>query len=457
MPDNPYLNHLEQIFRAGLLRADPYQMFIDHLTLEGDVLKVQFEDELRVFDLSRFRRIVILGAGKASARMAQAVEDVLGERISAGLIAVKYGYTADLRIVRQMEAGHPVPDENSLRAAREAAALAAGLDEATLVINLISGGGSALFEGLIEVPGDGGVALTLADLQQTTQVLLRCGAEIQEINCLRKHLSTVKGGQLVRLLYPATTLNFILSDVIGDRLDAIASGLTVPDSTTFADAQAVIERYAIADQLPATVGRAIALGVAGQIPETPKPGDPIFERSHNLLLGSLYNSLLAAGEAARALGYNTLVLTSQLTGEARELAKFLVGLARDTQKRQLAAPRPACLIAGGESTVTLRGSGRGGRNQEMALAFLCEMKTDPATLEGVYFLSAATDGSDGPTDAAGAFAALPLYQAALQQGLRPEDYLKNNDAYTFYQALGGLLKTGPTGTNVCDLQIVLIV
>jgi len=361
MPENPYLNDLEQIFRAGLLRADPYQMFIDHLTLEDDVLKVQFENELRVFDLSRFQRIVILGAGKASARMAQAVEDVLGERISAGLIAVKYGYTANLRTVRQIEAGHPVPDENSLRAVREAAVLAAGLDEATLVINLISGGGSALFEGLIEVPGAGGsVALTLADLQQTTQVLLRCGAEIQEINCLRKHLSTVKGGQLVRLLYPATTLNFILSDVIGDRLDAIASGLTVPDSTTFADAQAVIERYDIAGLLPAAVCRAIALGAAGQIPETPKPGDPIFERSHNLLLGSLYNSLLAAGEAARALGYNTLVLTSQLTGEARELAKFLVGLARDTQKRQLAAPRPACLIAGGESTVTLRGSGRGG-------------------------------------------------------------------------------------------------
>jgi hydroxypyruvate reductase len=451
-------DHLERIFRAGLNRADPYRMFEDHLQLEDNILKIQFEQETRVIDLARYQRIFVFGAGKATARMAQAVEDLLGERITGGMIAVKYGHTATLRRVQQIEAAHPVPDENSLRTAREIAALAAGFDEATLVINLISGGGSALFDGLLSYEENGqAVEITLADLQRTTQALLRCGADINEINCIRKHISTVKGGRLVRLLSPATTINFILSDVIGDRLDVIASGLTVADDSTFAQALQVLDKYSIADQIAPAVLRALQLGAAGKIPETPKAGDPAFEHSHNLLIGTLYHSLLAAGDEARSLGYHTLVLSSQLTGEARELAKFMMGLARDVQQHELAAPRPACLIAGGESTVTLRGSGKGGRNQEMALAFLCEMKTDPAVLAGVSFLSASTDGSDGPTDAAGAFASLALYRAALECGLNPEEYLRNNDSYTFFDQLGGLLKTGPTGTNVCDLQIVLVV
>jgi len=330
-------------------------------------------------------------------------------------------------------------------------------DEHTLVINLISGGGSALFDGLIEFT-DGGqtVALTLADLQQTTSALLACGATITEINCLRKHISTVKGGRLVRLLYPATSLNFILSDVIGDRLDAIASGLTVPDRSTFGEALEIVQKYGVAAQLPAAVRRALELGAAGQLAETPKPGDPIFERTHNLLIGTLYHSLLAAAEEARALGYHPLVLSAQLTGEARELAKVLLGMARDVTQHGLLAPRPACLIGGGETTVTLRGSGKGGRNQEMALSFLCELKTDPDASREIYFLSASTDGSDGPTDAAGAFASWELYRTALARGLKPEAYLQNNDSYHFYETVDALLKTGPTGTNVCDLQIMLV-
>jgi len=451
------IKDLEHIFRAGLDRADPYRMFIDHLTLEGCQLKIHFENESLTFDLARFTRIFVFGAGKATARMAQAIETILDGRISDGLIAVKYGYTAPLNYVRQVEAAHPVPDENSLLGAREIAALCRTFDEQTLVINLISGGGSALFDGLIDYE-DGGrqVALTLQDLQRTTQALLACGADITEINCLRKHISTVKGGRFVSMLYPATSVNFILSDVIGDRLDAIASGLTVPDRSTFGEAWAIVQKYGIAGQLPDGVRRALELGAAGQIPETPKPGDPIFTRTHNVLIGTLYNSLLAAAEQARALGYHPLVLSSQLVGEARELGKILTGLARDVYKHGLLAPRPACLIGGGETTVTLRGSGKGGRNQEMALAFLNELKNDPTTGREIYFLSASTDGGDGPTDAAGAFASWELYQQAQEQSLNPDAYLQNNDSYHFFQALGALLKTGPTGTNVCDLQIVLV-
>jgi glycerate 2-kinase len=451
------LSDLEHIFRAGLDRADPYRMFIDHLSLEGSRLKVQFEDESLAFDLAQFNRIFVFGAGKATARMAQAIESILGSRISAGLIAVKYGYSAPLNHIRQVEAAHPIPDENSLLGARQIAALCRTFDERTLVLNLISGGGSALFDGLIEYEEDGRkVALTLQDLQRTTQALLACGADITEINCLRKHISTVKGGRFVSLLYPATSVNFILSDVIGDRLDAIASGLTVPDRSTFGEAWAIVQKYGIAGQLPDGVRRALELGVAGLIPETPKPGDPVFDRTHNVLIGTLYNSLLAAAERARALGYHPLVLSSQLVGEARELGKILCGMARDVYKHGILAPRPACLIGGGETTVTLHGSGKGGRNQEMALAFLNELKNDPVSAQEIFFLSASTDGSDGPTDAAGAFASWELYHQAQQQALNPEAYLQNNDSYHFFQVLDALLKTGPTGTNVCDLQIAII-
>jgi glycerate 2-kinase len=457
MSSDSRLNDLEQIFRAGLERADPFQMFAEHLSLHGDELRVEFEGERRVVDLAGFTRIFVFGAGKATARMAQAVEAILGERITDGLIAVKYGYTAELKHIRQVEAAHPVPDESSLRTAREIAALARSFDEHTLVINLISGGGSALFDGLIEYLDAGQmVALTLADLQATTQSLLACGANITEINCIRKHISTIKGGRYVRMLYPATSINFILSDVIGDRLDAIASGLTVPDGSTYAEAMDILRKYALATRLPGAVRRALELGAAGQIPETPKPGDPIFERTQNVLIGTLYQSLLAAAARARELGYHPVLLSAQLTGEARELAKMLLGIARDVHKHGLLAPRPACLIGGGETTVTLHGHGKGGRNQEMALSFLNELKSDPSSAQSIIFLSASTDGSDGPTDAAGAFASWELYQTALQRGLSPEAYLQDNDSYHFYEALGALLKTGPTGTNVCDLQIVIV-
>ncbi len=447
---------LEQIFRAGLERVNPYQMLRQHVKLDEERLQVSFEGDQGEIDVSG-KKLFVLGTGKAAAPMAKAMEEILGEQLEGGIVSTKYGHAEPLRKVQVIEAGHPVPDENSLRAGESIRALAGRFDRETLVINLISGGGSALLEVLPEYPSAGhGVRLTLDDLQRTNQVLLECGATINEINCIRKHLSAIKGGQFMRMIQPAQSVNFILSDVVGDRLDAIASGLTVGDRTTYGEAAAIVEKYGIQSRVPAMVRQVLEMGAQGKMPETPKPGDPVFENTQNILIGTNAAALLAAAEAARKKGYQTAILTSQLVGEGREVAKILLGVAKDIRSRALLVALPACVIAGGETTVTLTGSGKGGRNQEMALSFLNEMGKNPDSCEGISFLSAATDGGDGPTDAAGAFASLELWQAAAGKKLAPDVFLKNNDAYHFFDMIGGLLKTGPTKTNVCDIQICII-
>ncbi len=448
---------LEEIFRAGLQRVDPYRMIVDRVRLAGDLLTVEMEDKSFQIDLRDYRRILLLGAGKATAKMALAFEEILGERIGKGLISVKYGHTEQLRHVETIEAGHPLPDDNSLEAARRISALAREADERTLVINLISGGGSALLALPLEYDdGSRRIALTLEEKQQTTRALLGCGANIQEINCIRKHLSAVKGGRLAALIHPARCYNFILSDVVGDHLDAIASGLTAGDATTFAQALEILDRYDLRQAIPENALTLLQLGAAGRIPETPKPGNPALNRSANILIGTNFTSLLAAAQKARELGHTPVVLTSQITGEARDLARFIFALGKDVRRHGLLVKAPACLIIGGETTVTLRGSGKGGRNQEMALAFLAEARQDHTGAAGLYFLSASTDGSDGPTDAAGAFAGLEFLDQAEKAGLSLTDYLKNNDSYHFFDQIGGLLKTGPTNTNVCDLHLLLV-
>jgi glycerate 2-kinase len=358
---------LEAIFRAGLARVDPFQMILDGMQLKNGELVVHVEvQEIRI-DLHQFSSVYVLGVGKAAGRMAQAVEEVLGERLQGGFVSTKYGHGSPLHKVRLLEAGHPVPDENSLRAGQEMMALARSFDANTLVINLVSGGGSALLEALPAFEDNGlQVQIGLSDLRQTTQALLACGATINEINCIRKHLSQLKGGQFIRRIQPAQSLNLILSDVVGDRLDAIASGLTAGDPTTFQDALEVIQHYRIEGHLPKPVLRYLELGIAGQVSETPKPGDPVFSSTRNVLIGTNGRALDAAADKARQLGYHTVILTSQLIGEAREAAKFLLGIAKDIRKRDLLIFKPACVIAGGETTVTLRGSGLGGRNQEIA-------------------------------------------------------------------------------------------
>jgi hydroxypyruvate reductase len=449
-------DHLADIFQAALTRIDPYRMLVDHVHLEGDTLVVAFEGERHEVDLSVFDRVLVLGAGKASARMGRALEDILGERISGGLISVKYGHAEALSRIEVAESGHPTPDENGERAARRMAEMARSLDERTLVLNLVSGGGSALLPCPLVLDREG-LRLTLSDKQAMTRALLACGADIGEINCIRKHISAVKGGRLLELLAPARSLNFILSDVVGDRLDTIASGLTSGDETTFADALAIIEKYRLQDQAPSEVMKALRLGAEGRIRETPKPGDPATMLATNILIGTNQAALLAARDKAQELGYHTAALTCALTGEAREAAKFLFGIARDVRQSEMLVQKPACVIAGGETVVTLCGPGKGGRNQEMALAFLIELARDEGKGAGIHFLSASTDGSDGPTDAAGAFASADVLAEARAAGLVPEAFLRENDSYHFFDRLGRLLKTGPTMTNVCDLHMVLVV
>jgi glycerate 2-kinase len=413
--------------------------------------------------------------------MARAIEETLGTRIDRGLIVVKpgheyqsagyvgaqhqsagyvgeqhqsAGYVGELRRIRQVPGGHPVPDENSVQAAAEIAALADEADESTLVIVLISGGGSSLVAAPL---GQGNAGITLADIQETTRQLLACGAAIDEMNCIRKHLLLLAGGRLARRIAPATSVSLVLSDVVGDDLQTIASGPTFPDSTTYDGALSIITRYGIDSTLPTPVLKVLRDGAAGRIPETPKPGTPELSTASHVLVGTNLLALKSADDEARRLGYNTLILTSRMTGEAREAARLLAAVAADVAASGLPRARPACILAGGETTVTLRGHGKGGRNQELAVAFLREMEKEPALLSGTYVLSFSTDGEDGPTNAAGGFARASFVEAAREAGLSVQDSLRQNDSHTFLKQLDGLFITGPTQTNVCDIQIVLVV
>ncbi|MFO0581678.1 MAG: DUF4147 domain-containing protein [Anaeromyxobacter sp.] len=444
----------EAIFRAAVERVDPAPMIRRALSLRGEVLEVSTELGATSVDLSRFRRVVVTGFGKASARMAQGVEAVLGDRIDGGLVVAKAGAGERLRRIRLVEASHPVPDEGSVRAAESLLALAAGFDAETLVLTLVSGGGSALLCAPA-VDAAGRPLLTLGEKQEVTRALLASGATIHELNCVRKHLSRVKGGRLARGFGEATSLALLLSDVVGDDLDVIASGPTVADPTTYADALAVLDRYGVRGGAPRAAVRALEEGAAGRLEETPKAGDPALARTTNVLVGTNRQALLAAEARARALGYRTLVLTSRLTGEAREAALALLGIAGDVAGAGFPLAPPACVIAGGETTVTVKGTGKGGRNQELALAFLAALPRARPARE-VVLLAASTDGVDGPTDAAGAFASPALAGRAAALGLDPVAALAANDSHRFHGALGSLLRTGPTGTNVADVSIVLV-
>ncbi len=458
MEANQIRRNLSEIFAAALERVSPYSMIRNHVRLKDNTLLVESDRRQIVVDLNHFHRILLLGAGKASAPMARALEEILGTRINDGLVCVKYGHAEPLAHADIVEAGHPVPDDSGVQAARRMSGLAAAADAETLVINCISGGGSALLPSPLDSHSSGGlVELTLDDKQCITGALLGCGAGIREINCVRKHLSGLKGGRLAALLHPARSLNFILSDVIGDDLSSIASGMTSPDPTTFTDALGVIERYGLRGKIPAPVIRALEFGQQGRLVETPKPGDPFFAKVDNVVVGSNRLALQAAAARARSLGFPVQMLEAPLCGEARDEARMLAGLARQAALAVESAQRPLCLLAGGETVVTLRGTGKGGRNQELALAFLEQMAGWGEEKERVSFLSAATDGNDGPTDAAGAFADAEALRWAGERGLSIGACLADNDAYHFFEATGALLKTGPTNTNVCDMQIALIV
>jgi len=444
----------EAIFRAGLDRVDPVRMVQQSLSLRGDRLAVSPALGGATFDLAGYERIVVTGMGKASARMALGLEELLGDRIAGGLVVVKAGHVERLRHIRLLEASHPVPDASSVRAAEELLQFATGLDGRTLVITLISGGGSALLCAPAR-SADGRALLTLAEKQEVTRALLGCGATIHELNCVRKHLSCVKGGRLSQAYGKATSLNLILSDVVGDDLEVIASGPTVADRSTYAEAIAILQRFGLEGKVPGRALDALAAGARGALDETPKPGNPALGRATNVLVGTNHQALIAAEARARALGYATLVVTSRLTGEAREAALFLLGMGEDVAASSFPLAPPACILAGGETTVTLRGQGRGGRNQELALAFLAALQRSRQGRE-ILLLAASTDGNDGPTDAAGAFASLEIAGRAQALGLDPWASLAANDSYTFHDRVGSLLRTGPTNTNVSDVSVVLV-
>jgi hydroxypyruvate reductase len=424
--NRPLRRQALSIFRAALAAADPVDAVQRHL---------------RNRDFSRYRNIYVVGAGKAGASMAQAAERVLGRRITAGLVNVKYGATAKLRRIELNPCGHPLPDEPGVAGSTRIAELASKAEQGDLVLCLISGGASAL----LPLPAE---PITLAEKQATTQLLLACGANIHEFNCVRKHLSRIKGGQLARIAAPAAVESLLLSDVIGDDLDVIGSGPTAPDASTFAAAFAILEKYALVSRVPATVRERLEQGVAGAIAETPKAGDPLFRHVRNVLVGNSRLALDAAARRARELGYRTLVLSSEIQGETREVARMHAAIAREIAATGRPVKPPACIVTGGETTVTLRGDGLGGRNQEFVLA----AALDIAGLDNVVVLSAGTDGSDGPTDAAGAIAD----GDTLRRNAEARQYLDRNDSYHYFQSLDDLIVTGPTNTNVMDVRILLV-
>lgn len=429
------------VFRAALRAADPYQAVLRTVRVDGDTLTAGG----RRYDLRRFSSIQVVGAGKASATMARAIEKLLGRRVTGGLINTKYGHLAKLRKIELNEAGHPVPDSQGIDGARRIARILDACAEDTLVIALISGGASAL----LPYPAD---PVTLAEKQETTKLLLACGATIHEINAVRKHISAIKGGQLARLAAPATILALLLSDVIGDPLDVIGSGPAAPDDSTFDTAWTVLRKYGIEDRVPASVRRRIASGRDGKIADTPKPADPCFRRTHNVIVGSNRLAVDAAAIRAKELGYKPVVLSTFIEGETKDVAAMHCAIAREVLATGRPAKPPVCLISGGETTVTIKGDGLGGRNQEFALASALALDGLP----GVVAFSGGTDGTDGPTDAAGAIADGRTAARARQQGLNPAASLAANDSYRFFEALDDLVITGPTGTNVMDVRLILV-
>ena len=438
-------DHLDLIQTAALRAVDPYPAVQRYLTRAGNMLRVAD----RPWNLDAVTRIVLIAVGKAAVPMAQAAVDAMGDVPLTGIVVTKDGHAAQHTLpgtLRVVEAGHPVPNAAGLAAAETVADMLATTTARDRILLLLSGGASAL----LPSPVNG---VSLEDLQIVTQHLLRAGATIGEINAVRKHLSRLSGGQLARLAQPAPVVALILSDVVGDPLDVIASGPTAPDPTTYADAQAILARYELMERIPPSVLVHLKEGAAGHIAETPKPGAPVFNNVTNVIVGSNRVAVLAAVAKAERLGYNTLLLTTFMEGEAREVAKVTVALAKGIRAHDDPVKRPACLVWGGETTVAVRGRGKGGRNQELALAAALALEDLP----DVGLLALATDGTDGPTDAAGAIVNGHTVEIARECGWDPLATLADNNAYPLLDAVGALLHTGPTGTNVNDITVLLVI
>jgi len=430
-----------QIIQGAIKAVDPYTLIKEQIVKKGTVLYCK---GLEPIDLSRYQRVFICGAGKGTAPMARAMEELLGDFLLGGDIIVKYGHKDQLQKAALHEAAHPVPDENTLKATNMLLENLRDLRENDCVFVLLTGGGSALMESLPD-------GIQLADLQQLSAALLESGANIHEINCIRKHISRIKGGRLARKIHPARCITLALSDVIGDDLSVIASGPTSADPSTFTEALAILEKYRITDKIPDVIIRYLQDGKAGKNAETPKSDDIIFQSVSNTVIG---NNRLALGRAAAiagANGFNTMILTSMLEGEAREAAKVIGSVIKEIQVTNKPLNKPACILLGGEPTVQIHGKGKGGRNQELALAVALNGIRQP-----FVFVSCGSDGTDGPTDAAGAIVDQDTISRAEEKQLNAAACLENNDAYHFFSPLDDLIMTGPTGTNVMDIIFALI-
>lgn len=426
---------------SALEAADPKKIIRKKLRLENLILKVDNHS----FDLKNYRKIYVIGGGKASGSMAEALEQILGNHIAAGIVNIPQDTVCKTSIVKLHEASHPIPDEAGVEGTRQMVKIAEEAEYDDLIICLISGGGSSL----MPLPRDG---ISIVDKRKITSALLMCGATISEINTVRKHMSDFKGGWLAKKAYPATVLNLILSDVVGDPLDFIASGPTVPDSTTFSDATKVLKKHGLWGETPPSIRNVLSQGEKGAIPETPKANDKAFEKVYNVVVGNNRLASQAAQDYLKSEGLNTLLLTTTLEGEARHVATAFASIAREISASGNPVKSPAGIVLGGETTVTVQGKGRGGRNQEIALAASLRLKY----MDRMAVASLSTDGIDGPTDAAGAVADGQTTTRAAKLGLGAEQFLLDNDSYNFFSKLGDLIFTGPTGTNVNDVTVIVV-
>ncbi len=436
---------IKEIYTAAIDSVNPSTALKNYLRRKDNLLILAGEKKETIFNLKNYNRILVVGAGKATAPMASALEEILGDRINMGGVVVKYGHTHPLNIIELMEGAHPVPDEAGAQGTARLIEILEDAKENDLVISLISGGGSALMPS----PPD---PITLEDKMTTTDLLLKSGAGIHEMNAVRKHLSRTKGGNCARLACPATVINCMISDVVGDAMDVIASGPFVPDTSSFKDVDEIIQDFGLQESIPEQVKKRIKEGIDGKHPENPRSGDTVFEKVHNRIIASNIIACRAAAKKANELGYSSCILSSLIQGDTAAAARFHAEIAMDSRGNGHPVAPPGCIISGGETTVVVNGNGKGGRNTEFALHAALHLKG----VNGIFAASIGTDGNDGPTDAAGALADETTLERAKEKGLDPKKYAADNDSYTFFSALDDLIMTGPTNTNVMDIRIFIM-
>lgn len=440
-----FLEKAERIYKAALVEVDPQNLIKKGVLIRGNKLIIQGQR----FDLTSFDNIFLAGIGKAASFMAETLMDILGNRVREGVVLRLPPDKILLKKITFLSAPHPLPDRRSLVAGRSILNLAKKASQKDLLMVLISGGGSA--QACLPTQ-----EVSLEEKRLITARLLKAGAEITELNTIRKHLSQIKGGQLAKAAFPATVVSLIISDVIHNDLETIASGPTYWDSSTYKDAFQVLAKYNLWNSAPLSIKEIIEKGMEKKIQETVKKDEPIFRRVHNFIIGDNLRALKAGKRQAEKLGFRSYILTSSDKGEAKEIAKNYVSLMISLIYSPKIISKPLCLLAGGELTVTVKGDGRGGRNQEFVLAALLEIEKHLRKKAEWLIISLGSDGIDGPTDAAGAWASSTTMEKAHKLSLDPSHYLSRNDSYNFFKKIGGLILTGPTHTNVMDLRLFII-